>query len=93
MTDATFVVHVPASLLQFGFDQNKIQHHITEWMVLSLFTDGQISSGKAARLLNINRADFLQLLHSRGIAYIDFTPDEFAEEVAAVDKLEEQLRK
>ena len=88
MAEATLEVRVPAPLLQFGIDQNEIQRRITEWLVLSLFTEGRISSGKAARLLNISRVEFLALLRARGVAYINYTPDELAEEFAAVEKLE-----
>lgn len=88
MAEATFEVRVPVPLLQLGIDQHEVQRRITEWLVLSLFTEGRISSGKAARLLNITRVDFLALLRARGIAYINYTPDELAEEFAAVEKLE-----
>ena len=88
MTEATFEVRVPAPLLQLGIDQNEIQRRIAEWLVLALFAEGRISSGKAARLLNISRVEFLALLRARGIAYINYTPDELAEEFAAARKLE-----
>ena len=87
MSEATFQVHIPASLLGYGFSQADIQHRITEWLVLSLFTEGHISSGKAARLLNISRVAFLALLRARGIAYINYTPEELEEEFAAVEAL------
>jgi predicted HTH domain antitoxin len=88
MTETTFEVRVPTSLLQFGFDQREIQHRITEWLVLSLFSEGHVSSGKAAQLLNITRIEFLALLRTRGIAYINYTPNELAEEFAAAKALE-----
>lgn len=93
MTETTFQVRVPTPLLQFGLDQNEIQRRLVEWLVLSLFAEGHISSGKAARLLNITRIEFLALLRARGIAYINYTPDELAEEFAAVKKLEVQSAK
>jgi predicted HTH domain antitoxin len=89
MADTTFEVRIPAPLLQFGFDHSEIQRRLTEWLVLSLFTEGRISSGKAARFLSITRVEFLALLRTRGIAYINYTPDELAEEFAAVESLEE----
>ena len=61
---------------------------LKKWIVISLFTEGRISSGKAARLLNIDRIDFLALLHSRGIAYLNYTPEELEEEFVAVKELE-----
>ncbi len=87
MTAATFEIQIPGSLLQFGFDRETIQNQITEWMVLSLFTEGKISSGKAARLLKISRTKFLSLLRERGIAYINYTNDELTEEFKAVESL------
>ncbi|PLS80330.1 MAG: hypothetical protein CYG59_08515 [Chloroflexi bacterium] len=87
MADTAFEVRVPNALLQFGIDQKEVQRRLNEWLVLSLFTDGHISSGKAARLLNMSRVEFLALLRTRGIAYINYTPDELAEEFAAVASL------
>ena len=93
MAETTFEVRVPAPLLQFGFDQSEVQRRVTEWLVLSLFTEGHVSSGKAARLLNISRIEFLALLRARGIAYINYTPDELAEEFEAVNTLEVKASK
>ena len=87
MIETTFRVQVPTSLLQFGLDQNEVQHRITEWLVLALFAEERISSGKAAHLLNIPRSEFLALLRARGIAYVNYTPDELLEEFAAVEAL------
>ena len=86
--EATLEVRVPLSLIRLGLDQYEIQRRLPEWLVLSLFTEGRISSGKAARLLDISRVEFLALLRARGIAYINYTPDELTEEFAAVEALE-----
>jgi len=87
MTETTFQVQIPTPLLQFGLDQNEVQRRLIEWLVLSLFTEGHISSGKAARFLNIPRIEFLALLRARGIAYLHYTSDELSEEFTAVKKL------
>ena len=63
------------------------QLHLTEWLVFSLFKDERVSSGRAARLLGITRLEFLDLLRRRGIAYLDYSPDEIAEELEAVQRL------
>lgn len=83
MAETTFEVRVPSELLQFGIDQGEIQRRVNEWLVISLFSEGQLSSGKAARILGISRVEFLALLQRRGVAYINYTPDELAEELAA----------
>lgn len=93
MGETTFQVHIPSPLLQYGFDRDEIERRITEWLVLSLFTEGHISSGKAARLLNITRVDFLALLRARGIVYLNYSADEVAEEFTTVDKLQAESEK
>ncbi len=80
MNEAIFQVSLPPKLLDFGFNQFQVQNKVTEWLVLSLFTDTKISSGKAADLLDISRIEFLQLLRKRGIAYIDYSDQELEEE-------------
>ena len=87
MSETTFEIQIPALLLRYGYGQHEIQRHVTEWLVLSLFTEGRISSGKAARLLDMSRIDFLALLRARGIAYVNYTPEELEEEFAAVRDL------
>jgi predicted HTH domain antitoxin len=87
MVETTLQVRVPTSLLHLGFDQNEVQRRISEWLVLSLFTEGHVSSGKAAQLLNLSRIEFLALLRVRGVAYINYSSDELADEFAAVDEL------
>jgi predicted HTH domain antitoxin len=88
MVETTLEIKVPTNLLQLGLDRNEVQRRIIEWLVLSLFAEGHISSGKAARLLNMTRVEFLALLHTRGIAYINCTADELEEEFEAVQALE-----
>jgi predicted HTH domain antitoxin len=87
MSDTIVEVRLPTPLLQLGLNREEVQRRVTEWLVLSLFTEERISSGKAARLLNMSRIDFLALLRQRGIAYLDFSEDELADEFAAVEKL------
>ncbi len=88
MAEVTFTVRLPSDLVQLGYDQSRVQRNLQEWIVLSLFTDGLISSGKAARLLGISRIQFLALLRKRGIAYIDYLPQELEEEFETVENLE-----
>lgn len=90
MADIVVEVRIPAPLLQLGLDREEVQRRVAEWLVLSLFTEDRISSGKAARLLKMSRIDFLALLRQRGIAYLDFSEDELVDEFAAVEKLSPQ---
>lgn len=87
MTDAILRIQIPAPLLQFGLDEEGIQRRVREWLVISLFTEGRVSSGKAARLLEMSRYEFLRLLRARSVAYIDYSTEETAEEMEAADEL------
>jgi len=86
--EVSFEVRIQPDLLKFGIDQDKIQRHVNEWLVLSLFTEGVVSSGKAAKLLGITRIEFLDLLRKRGIDYINYSPQELEEEFKAVKSLQ-----
>jgi predicted HTH domain antitoxin len=93
MLDTTIEVQIPGPLLQLGLDREEIQRRVTEWLVLSLFSEGHVTSGRAARLLGISRVAFLALLRARGVAYINYTPDELDEEFASVDALDLSARR
>ena len=88
MAEVVFQVKIPSELVRLGYNQEDVQRQVREWLVLSLFTEGRISSGKAARLLGISRVDFLALLRKRGIAYINYSPHELEEEFEAARTLE-----
>jgi predicted HTH domain antitoxin len=93
MTETTFNVEIPSSLLNLGLEQSEIQRRISEWLVFSLFSEGKISSGKAGKLLGISRLDFIQLLKTRGIAFINYNEEEIKEELEAVKKLSPKSKK
>ncbi len=92
MSETIVEVRVPTPILQLGLDHEEVQRRVIEWLVLSLFTEDRISSGKAARLLNISRIDFLALLRKRGIAYVDYSEEELAAEFAAVNNLSPEIK-
>jgi predicted HTH domain antitoxin len=87
MSETVVEVKIPSSLFQLGIRREDVQHLVVESLVLSLFVQEHISSGKAARLLGMSRAEFLALLRTRGIAYINYSAEELAEEFAAVQRL------
>ena len=87
MAELSFQVNLPSSLGQYGFNQKEVQQQFLEWAVIRLFTGGQVSSGKAARYLNLTRVEFLDLLRTRGFAYVDYSPEEMSEEFKSVKLL------
>jgi uncharacterized protein (DUF433 family) len=57
-----------------------------------LFVEGRISSGKAAQLLDISRLAFLDLLRAHGVAYVNYSPEELADEFAASSQIDKPGR-
>lgn len=88
MTGMTVEIQVPDAFSLLGFDRVEIQRRILEWLALSSFVEGRISSGKAASLLNLSRVEFLDLLRARGVAYVNYSAEELADEFAAVEALD-----
>lgn len=93
MTDSSLSVQIPNDLLKLGISPDEIQNRISEWLVFSLFSEGKISSGKAGKLLGISRLDFIQLLKTRGIAFVNYSQEEIKEELEAVKKLSPKVKK
>ncbi len=87
MTSTILEIQLPAPLLRLGISREEISNRVAEWLVLSLFVEGRISSGKAGQLLGISRIEFLALLRKHGIAYVDYTEDDLSDEWQAVADL------
>jgi predicted HTH domain antitoxin len=82
---ATLTVQVPAPFLECGLDQRDIDASVSETLALKLFESGRITSGSAARLLGINRLAFLDLLHTHGIPYFDYSREELEKRQETLD--------
>lgn len=57
-----------------------------ELMVLELYRRGEISSGKAAELLRINRFEFIKHASQLGIPYFNITKEELDAEIAELSQ-------
>lgn len=88
MAEASIEIRIPGKLVEMGVDQSEVQSHIVEWIVVSRFLNGQLSSGQSAQLLELSRVNFIAWLRDRGIAYLNYSPEEFAEEVTAMERLD-----
>ena len=83
MLETNLNVRIPNDFLSLGLTQEEIQRRVSEWLIFSLFAEGKISSGKAGKVLGISRFEFIKLLQSRGISFINFNEEELAEEIAS----------
>jgi predicted HTH domain antitoxin len=87
MQTMTMEITIPKVLFSLGLRKEQIQKEIKKWLVISLFREGRISSGKAGSVLGISRTDFLSLLDQEGIAYLDYSDEELEAEFEAVREL------
>lgn len=85
----TFKVSIPKDLLgiALGLNEQKVQKEFKEWLIISLFQEGRISSGKATDLLKLKKREFLNLLDKKGIAHFNYSSQEWEEELEAAKKL------
>jgi predicted HTH domain antitoxin len=67
-----------------GGDMNA-RRQSREGRVLKLLQEGEISSGKAAEILGLSKACFLDLLAERSLSYLDGSPEELERELAVAN--------
>ena len=66
----------------------RLHHEIAEdLIVLEFYRRRQISSGKAAERLNMERIAFIQYASRQGIPFFDMSAEEFADELALAAQL------
>ena len=81
----TFTLPIDESVLQHKTDAER---KAKEAFVLELLRHGDISAGRAAKLLNISRWDLSDLMSAAGISpFADLSPEELAAEVETALKV------
>lgn len=84
----TIPVAVEDDLLPMLAEENALPgESIHRLVVFELFRRGRLSSSRGAQLLALSRVDFIRAASDLGIPYLDLSPDEWTEEVAAANKL------
>jgi predicted HTH domain antitoxin len=56
---------------------------LSELAVIELFREGRLSTGRAARLLGLTSAAFVELLSRHGVPYLDDSEEELRQQVEA----------
>lgn len=60
----------------------RFEDKLKEYLILELYRRHEISSGKAAEWLNMERAEFIRYASRLGIPYLDMDEDELQAEIA-----------
>jgi predicted HTH domain antitoxin len=61
--------------------QRPVKEAARELIVLELYRQGEVSSGKAAELLDMPRGEFIRYASTRGIPYLQLSREELRREV------------
>ena len=64
-----------------------VQQAARELIILELYRQGELSSGKAAQLLKLEREDFIRRASAQGIPYIQLWGEELRQELGTSKKL------
>ncbi|HEX7182948.1 MAG TPA: UPF0175 family protein [Thermoanaerobaculia bacterium] len=86
MAELKVEIELPRDLLAaLNIPEPELGRRAKEWVVLELFQEGEISAGKAAGILGLSKAGFMELLSQRDLPYLDAVPEELEREVAAAE--------
>ena len=85
----TVTVELPDALVELLGSAESLAVQARRALVLDLLRQGQVSQGKAARLLGLTRYDILDLMAEYEIPSGPLTAEETREEIEAVRRLAE----
>jgi hypothetical protein len=80
---------IPEAVAVFlGESPEQIQQRALEIIVLELYRQHEISSGRAAELLGMELLPFIRWSGALGIPFIDMTPDEWQQELRTLEAMD-----
>ncbi|MGA1825229.1 MAG: UPF0175 family protein [bacterium] len=84
----TMQINITDDLLECIKDPFKKEEDlILEYMILELYREGKISSGKASRFLNMDRAEFIKFAGDKGIPFLRISKEELSDELKELNRL------
>jgi predicted HTH domain antitoxin len=69
-----------------GDSPEQIERSALEKIVLELYRSRELSAGRAAKFLNLEKFAFIRWAGEHGIPYFDMTPEEWQQELRAIRK-------
>ena len=70
-----------------GDSPEEMKRHALEMIVLELYRRRELSSGRAAELLGLDRFAFIRWSGALGIPYLDMTSEEWQQELRVIDSM------
>lgn len=75
-------VQLPADLLPLlGPTPAEVAARLSQLALIDLFRRGEVSSGYAAQVLGMSKADFIELLAKHDVPYLDLSEEELRRDV------------
>lgn len=74
-----------------GIFPEKLSEQVQRLLAMRFYQERILSLGKAARLADMPRTDFIEYLAENDVPVLDFTSDELDVEFAATDRIAEEL--
>ncbi len=80
---STVMIEVDQELVDLLHHVGRPEDKLKEYLVLEMYRRHEISSGKAAELLSMERFEFIRYASRSGIAYFDMDDQELKDEINA----------
>lgn len=79
--------HGQPVFLAVPFDETLVKEGVRIDLVIKLFDENVLSTGRAAKLAGLPLEEFLKICSGQGVPVVRYDPNEIEEEVKAVDEL------
>jgi len=81
MEQEKITITIPSEILPIVAKKKRdVPIKVLEFLILELYRLGELSSGKAAQYLNMERFEFVRFASGRGVPFIDLDKDEISED-------------
>lgn len=93
MEKEKITINIPHEILPLLAKKRRdVPSKVFEFMVLELYRLGEISSGKAAQMLDMERFEFVRFASRLGIPFIDMDKEELAEDYKQAHKSAKKIK-
>ena len=86
----TVTIEIPDELAEQFVSEDEIRRTMYEDFIVERRQQGSISLGKAAELLGLSYTQFFDLLGSKGLSFINATPDELEDSYGQFEQVVER---
>jgi len=94
MEQKKVTINLPSEILSMiARKREDIPSRVLEYLILELYRLGELSSGKAAQYLNMERFEFIRFASRMGIAFIDMDEEELSEDYRQATRVAEKTTK